>query len=92
MDIRVEYTKQESRESAYEAVKGAVTPELLAKFQVKAEIDYQEDQIVAAGKGFKLVMEFLDDACEVSLNLSFLLKPLKGKVIEGVKKQMVRIL
>lgn len=92
MDLKVSYNKNATKEEAYEAVKGAITPELLAKFQVKAKIDYKDDLICAKGKGFKLDLGFSDDACSVKIDLSFLLKPLKGKVLEGIEKQLNRII
>jgi hypothetical protein len=92
MDLTVNYTKLDSKEKAYEAVKAAVTPEMLSKFQVKAKLDYQIDLISAKGTGFKLNMHFSDTACSVKIDLSFLLKPLKGKVLEGIEKQLIRII
>jgi hypothetical protein len=92
MDLRINFNKNSNKEEAYEAVKGAITPELLAKFQVKATLDYKEDLICAKGKGFKLDLGFEDNACTVKIDLSFLLKPLKGKVLEGIEKQLNRII
>jgi len=91
MDLTVNYNHLNNKEEAYAAVKESVTPELLSKFQVKAELDYQEDKIVAKGKGFKLIMSFEDNACTVKVELSFLLKPLKKKVLEGIEKQLIRV-
>ncbi|MAX67155.1 MAG: polyhydroxyalkanoic acid system family protein [Bacteriovoracaceae bacterium] len=91
MDLKVKYDHVTSKDEAYKAVKQAITPELLAKFQVKAELDYQPDLIKAKGKGFELEMFFTPEACEVKINLSFLLKPLKGKVLEGIDKQLKRV-
>ncbi len=92
MDLKVDYNKNESKADAYEAVKGAITPELLARFQVKAQLSYSEDLISAKGKGFKLDLSFEDNACTAKIDLSFLLKPLKGKILEGIEKQLNRII
>ena len=91
MDLSVEYSNAQDREAAYAAVKEAVTPELLAKFQVKAEIEYLADEIIAKGKGFGLSLKFTDKSCDAKLELSFLLKPLKGRVLEGIEKQLKRV-
>lgn len=91
MDIRINYDKLSKKDEAYEAVKQAITPELLSKFQVKAEITHNVDLIKAKGKGFDLDLIFAEDHCGVNLKLSFLLKPLKGKVLEGIEKQIKRI-
>lgn len=92
MSLKVNYDQLATKEEAYEAVKGAVTPEMLSKFQVKADLDYQTDKIIASGKGFSLEMSFEETFCEVNIKLSLLLKPLKGKVLEGVEKQLKRII
>jgi hypothetical protein len=91
MDIKVNYDKLNNKTEAYKAVKQAITPELLSKFQVKAEITHEEDLIKAKGKGFDLDLIFEEDHCGANLKLSFLLKPLKGKVLEGIEKQIKRI-
>lgn len=91
MALTVDYKETDNKNDAYIAVKKAVTPELLAKFKVTAKIEYMDDLIVAKGKGFKLEMEFDDNSCFVKLDLSFLLKPLKSKVLEGIEKQLKRV-
>ena len=45
MDLRINFNKNSNKEEAYEAVKGAITPELLAKFQVKATLDYNTQNL-----------------------------------------------
>jgi hypothetical protein len=92
MDKKLEYCKLASKADAYEAVKLAVTPEMLARFQVKATLEYQEDLISAKGKGFKLDMGFDETGIWYKLDLSFLLKPLKGKILAGIEKQLNRII
>ncbi len=92
MDLEVEFKKTDNKPEAYQAVKSAITPELLARFKVTAEITYKEDNIHAKGKGFKLDMDFNDIHCVVSLDLSFLLKPLRGKILEAIEKQINRVI
>lgn len=92
MDNRVDYHNLDNKEDAYLAVKEAVTPEMLAKFQVKASLEYKKDLIVAKGKGFQLDMGFDDNGCWYKIDLSFLLKPLKGKIIAGIEKQLIKII
>ena len=91
MDLNVNYSNVTTKDEAYHVVKEAITPELLAKFQVKAELTYAVDHITAQGKGFKLDMFFKDTECQVKVDLSFLLKPLKSKVLEGIEKQLKRV-
>ena len=92
MDLRIDYSNVTTKDEAYNAVKGAVTPEMLAKWQVRADISYNDFNIVSKGKGFELSIDFLEDHCEVSLTLSFLLKPLRKKIIAGVEKQFSRVI
>lgn len=92
MDLKIDYSNVTNKDEAYTAVKSAVTPEMLAKWQVKADISYNDFNIVAKGKGFELNIDFLDEYCEVSLTLSFLLKPLRKKIIAGVEKQFSRVI
>jgi len=91
MDLKLNYSNVTNKEEAYNAVKLAVTPELLAKWQVKVELEYNTDNISAKGKGFTLNVDFKDDHCAIKLDVSFLLKPLKGKILEGVAKQFQRV-
>lgn len=91
MDLTLKYANVTSKDEAYNAVKNAITPELLAKWQVKVDLEYGTDNIAATGKGFKLRVDFKDTECVIKLDVSFLLKPLKGKILEGVEKQFKRV-
>lgn len=91
MDKKILYQKLKNKDEAYVAVKEAVTPEMLARFQVKAELEYKEDLIVAKGKGFQLDMGFDDDGCWYKLDLSFVLRPLKKKILSSIEKQLLRV-
>jgi hypothetical protein len=93
MSLKVNYEKVTSKSEAYTAVKGHITPELIEKFKVKAKVDYQESKskIVAIGKGFELNISLLDDCAEATIKLSLLLRPLKGKILDGIEKQLKRV-
>lgn len=93
MGVEVEYTKVSNSDEAWEAVKGAITPQMMERFKVKAKIDYKEadKSIKAKGKGFELNIDLLDDKATAGLTLSLLLKPLKGKILEGIEKQLKRV-
>ncbi len=92
MDLKVDFNKLTTKDEAYNAVKQAITPEMLAKFQVKADLTYNKDEILATGKGFELAMRFDETCCMVSVDLSFLLKAFKGKIIAGLEKQLKRVI
>lgn len=93
MDKTIQYTKTNSKDEAYEAVKQAITPETIEKFKVSAQLDYQDanKKILAKGKGFELKIDFMDDSVGMDLSLSFMLKPFRAKILEGLEKQLVRI-
>lgn len=92
MDASVKYSKATDAASAYALAEQEVTPEYVQKYGVKAEVTKNEaaKELHAKGKGFELRIKFLDDHCEVFLDLSFLLKPFKGKVLEGIEKKLTR--
>ena len=93
MAIKVSYTNVEDKSAAYAAVKEYITPETLEKWKVKADVNYDDggQKINAKGKGFELNINFLDTEAQAELKLSLLLKPLKGKIEEGLEKQLRRV-
>lgn len=94
MDIRLDYKNLTNKEEAFLAVKKAITPETLAKFKVSADIDANEslNTIRAKGTGFDLNMVFLEDAVDINLDLSFMLKPFKKKVLETIESMVKKVL
>ncbi len=94
MDISYSYKKVGSKDEAYEKVKSEITPEYVEKFKVKADIDYNDSDktIKAKGKGFGLDIIFKEDKVELGLDLSFLLKPLKSKILESFERKIEKLL
>ncbi|NOT80714.1 MAG: hypothetical protein HOP07_17145 [Bacteriovoracaceae bacterium] len=90
MGIKIDYLNMKDSNEAYQKVKTLITPEYIEKFQVKADINYDDDKkiVKAKGTGFTLVLCFLDQHCDVDLDLSFLLKPLKSKILEKIERQI----
>ena len=93
MAIVVSYSNVDNKDAAYSAVKEYITPETLEKWKVKADVNYDDggQKIYAKGKGFELNINFLDTEARAELNLSMLLRPLKGKIEEGLEKQLRRV-
>lgn len=92
MDLAVKYQKATGPADAYQRVKEAITPETIAKFKVKADLSYKEnEQIAASGKGFDLFFDFTGDEVQVTLKLGLLFKAFKGTILEGVEKQLGRV-
>ena len=51
MDLKVDYQNSKDKKEAYQKVKAAITPEVIGKFNVKADFDYKENEkISASGK------------------------------------------
>lgn len=93
MDKAVSYQKCNNANEAYQEVKKAITPETIEKFKVSAELDYDDAsrQVKASGKGFELMINFTDTEAQVQLSLSLMLRPFKSKILEGLEKQLKRI-
>ena len=92
MDLSVKYDKTQDASEAFAKVKEVMTPEMLQKFKVKANLTYSEgEQIKASGKGFDLSFDFKNDEVQVSIKLGLLFKAFKGQVLEGVEKQLKRV-
>ncbi len=91
MDLKVPYLGKSQKE-AYEAAK-LVVPQTMEKFGVKADIkqDDSAHTISAKGTGFEAKITFTGSEAQVKLDLGFLLKPLKGKVLEALEKQIKKV-
>lgn len=90
MGVKINYLTSKSAEEAYTKARAVITPEYIEKFQVKADLNYDEatKKVTAKGSGFTLVLSFMQDHCDLDLDLSFLLKPLKGKIMEKLEHQI----
>jgi hypothetical protein len=88
------YKRVTSAEEAFEAVKHAITPELLSKYKVKPDIRYNESDlsVTAKGKGFELNLFCLEQGIDYRLDLSLVLRPLKGKIMGSIEKKIGQIL
>ncbi len=89
MDLKVNYNHTSNKTDAYSAAREQITPDYIAKWNMKADIAYNEpNSITAEGKGFTLTLNFTDSAVEVSCKLSLMLKPFKGKVLDTVEYKL----
>ena len=70
-----------------------VIPEVIAKFGVKADVktDDSTTTLSAKGTGFEAKIEFKETEALVKVDLGFLLKPLKGKILETIEKQIKKV-
>ncbi len=94
MKERYGYTKTTGREEAFPAAKLRITPQLLEKFKVNAEIDYDDDtyKILGEGKGFNIIISFDENDVELELRLSFFLKPLSKTIMKMLEKEILRVI
>lgn len=87
---KINYKQAKSKDEAFQKVKAFITPEYLSKFQVKVDLAFDEvkKQTVATGQGFTLTMKFFDAHCEIDLDLSLLLRPLKTTILGKIEHQI----
>lgn len=90
MGLLVDYRNLTNKEDAFASVKRVITPATLEKFKADIYVDEENKIITGTGTGFKLDLIFLDDAVDIKLDLSFLLKPFKGKVMDTIERMVKR--
>ena len=92
MDIKIPYASITDKKKGYEAAKKLI-PEVISKFGVNADVqnDDANSTLNAKGTGFSAKIEFAETEALVKVDLSFLLKPLKGKILETIEKQIKKI-
>jgi hypothetical protein len=92
MDLKVPYAQITDKKQGYEQAK-KVIPEVISKFGVKADVktDDSTTTLSAKGTGFEAKIEFKETEAIVKVDLGFLLKPLKGKILETIEKQIKKV-
>lgn len=92
MELKIPYTQITDRKKGYDQAKKLI-PEVISKFGVKADVvnDDPNTSLSAKGSGFEAKIQFLETEAVVSLDLGFLLKPLKGKIMETIEKQIKKV-
>ena len=92
MDLKVPYTSITNKQQGFDAAKKLI-PEVIAKFGVNAETKFDDvaNTIAAKGTGFNASIQFNETEALVSVDLNFLLKPLKGKILETIEKQLKKV-
>lgn len=90
MSIKIPYSQVTNSDEAFSKVKGKITPDYLSQFKVSADVKYDDSKktIKATGKGFELEMLFNDKGCDINLDLAFMLKPFKNKILEKIEDQV----
>lgn len=92
MGLKIDYKNNQNRDEAYLKIKSLITPAYIEKFQVKADVVYDDAKktVKATGSGFTLTLNFEDTYCDVNLELSLILRALKSKILSKIEDQMKR--
>lgn len=92
MELKIPYAQITDKKQGYEQAKKLI-PEVIEKFGVKASVDNDDalTTLKAKGSGFEAKIEFKDSEAIVSVDLGFLLKPFKGKILETIEKQIKKV-
>ena len=92
MELKVPYAQITDKKLGYEQAKKLI-PEVISKFGVSAEVhnDDATSTLKAKGSGFEAKIEFKETEAVVNVDLGFLLKPFKGKIMETIEKQIKKV-
>ena len=92
MELKVPYVQLTDKKKGYEEAKRLI-PEVISKFGVNADVqnDDANTTLSAKGSGFSAKIEFADTEVIVNVDLGFLLKPFKGKILDTIEKQIKKV-
>ena len=90
MSVKVRYEKCSNASEAYAFAKSKINDAYIEKFQVKADVSYDDDRnkMKASGKGFDLALDFKDDHVIIDLSLSLMLRPFKNTVLSRIEGEL----
>lgn len=92
MELKIPYSQITDKKKGYEQAKKLI-PEVISKFGVNADVknDDANSSLTAKGSGFEAKIQFLEAEAVINLELGFLLKPLKGKIMDTIEKQIKKV-
>lgn len=92
MEIKVPYVNITDKKQGFDQASKLI-PEVIQKFGVKADVqsDSNAHTINAKGSGFEAKISFLEKEAVFTLELGFLLKPFKAKIVETIEKQIKKV-
>lgn len=92
MELKVPYAQITDKKQGFEQAKKLI-PEVIQKFGVNADVktDDANTTLSAKGSGFDAKIEFRDTEAVVNVDLGFLLKPFKGKIMDTIEKQIKKV-
>lgn len=92
MELKIPYSQITDKKQGYDQAKKLI-PEVITKFGVSADVknDDAASTLVAKGSGFEAKIEFRETEAIVNVDLGFLLKPFKGKIMDTIEKQIKKV-
>lgn len=92
MELKVPYANITDKKKAYDEARKLI-PQVIEKFGIKADVtnDDANHSFSAKGSGFEAKIAFTDTEAVVNVDLGFLLKPFKGKILETIEKQIKKV-
>jgi hypothetical protein len=92
MELKVPYSQITDKKQGYDQAKKLI-PEVIQKFGVQADVKMDDARtcLTAKGSGFEATIEFREAEAVVNIDLGFLLKPFKGKILETIEKQIKKV-
>lgn len=92
MELKVPYSQITDKKQGYEQAKKLI-PEVISKFGVSADVknDDASSTLSAKGSGFEAKIQFTETEAIVKVDLGFLLKPFKGKILDTIEKQIKKV-
>lgn len=92
MELKIPYSQITDKKQGYDQAKKLI-PEVIAKFGVSADVknDDAATTLIAKGSGFEAKIQFNDTEAVVNIDLGFLLKPFKGKILDTIEKQIKKV-
>lgn len=92
--MQIAYSQCSNEKEAYQKTSQVISSAFLAQFKIEAKVDKNDSdlKIKAEGRGFTLVASFLPGYCLVDLDLSFMLKPFRNKIMDKIEENLKKAL
>ena len=92
MELKIPYSQITDKKQGYEQAKQLI-PDVISKFGVAADVknDDATTTLSAKGSGFEAKIQFTETEAIVNVDLGFLLKPFKGKILDTIEKQIKKV-
>lgn len=90
----IKYSQVSNAAEAFSELKEKLHEDLLAEYKVRPEIQFHEkkNKVEAKGKGFTFILHCYEKKVEYALDLSFILRPFKSKIVKILNEELNKIL